>query len=160
MHDYEYLAEVKHWKNSEIADQLRMCGSTDGTMHRVFKELDLDLRALWEYKSSNISQFPTNKPKKDAVIQSHAYMRMANIPMTVILYYRKDDSILQAFPVFFDWNIWKPVEDRISRIVELYDNFEEPDKAPGGHCTMCPFLIECSPPRGSRGARGKRAPRA
>lgn len=160
IHDYEYLAEVGHWKNSKIAEQLMMCGSTDGTMQRTFKQLDLNLRCLWEYKSSNTTQFPANKPKKDAVIQSHAYMRMADAPMTVILYYRKDDSVMQAFPVFFDWEVWQPVEDRISKIVDLYQEYKEPEKAPGGHCSMCPFLIDCEPPRGSWGARGKRAPRA
>lgn len=158
MHDYEYLAEVEHWKNSKIADELMLCGATDGDMTRTFHKKDLILRCLWDYKSSNIGQFPKGKPKPDAILQTHAYMRTADVPLCFILYYRKDDSVKNALPVFFDWNIWNPIEERLRRIVELYHNMEEPEKTPGGHCSFCSFLKECNPP-GRKRFRGRGAPR-
>lgn len=158
-HGYEYLSEVKHWKNSEIAEKLLLCGSADGEMTREFHKLDLKLRAIWEYKSSNTSQFPKNKAKPPAILQTHAYMRMANAPLTIILYYRKDDSIMQAFPVFFDWGVWNPLESRLQEIVDLYEQIEEPEKTIAGHCSFCPFLKECSPPRRRKSSSGKGAPR-
>jgi hypothetical protein len=155
--NYSYMDEVSYWQNSEIADQLKLCGSVDGSMQRTFnfqnsinpedeKDTTLELSCLWEYKTSNTTQFPKNKPKKPAIIQTHAYMRTANIPLTIILYYRKDDSVLHAFPVFFDWKIWNPVEERLRYIINCFIQLKEPERNTS-YCSFCPFIEDCEPPR-------------
>jgi len=119
--------------------------------------LDIDLRCLWEYKTIKSEGFAKlrSRPSKDYVRQVHAYMAATGIPLTIILYYNKNNSLKKAFFVFFDPAVWGPIQKRLEQIVQLADNYELPDRNVNRSCVYCKFFKECDPPI----SRRKGAPR-
>ena len=158
VHDYEYQSEVAVAKGSSLAAKIRMGGSCDGYDRRIlrFDRLNVDLRVLWEYKTIKGENFAKLRQKPDIgyVRQVHAYMAATGIPLTVLLYYNKNNSLKKAYLVFFDPGIWLPLQHRFERLVVLADNFELPERNAGDSCFFCKFFKECAPPipKRSKGA--------
>ena len=136
-----------------------MGGHCDGYMERLLrlKQLNVDLHCLWEYKTIKTENFAKLRRKPDIgyVRQVHAYMAATGIPVTIILYYNKNNSLKKAFFVFFDPTIWAPIQERLERLVQLADSYELPDRNVNKSCIYCKFFKECDPPISKR----KGAPR-
>lgn len=159
---YEYLDEVPVSEGSELAAKLRMGGNCDGFMKRVLrlKGLNLDLQCLFEFKTIKTENFGKLRTKPDIgyVRQVHAYMAATGVPLTIVLYYNKNNSLKKAFFVFFDPKIWQPIQDRLERLIQLADAFEIPERNTGKSCIYCKFFKECSPPF-SKTTQGRKTPR-
>lgn len=148
-HGYTYDAEAKLWKGSVVADKYMLCGSADGVCEREIPgpHGPVKIRCVFEYKSANDNQFCGlgNKPKTDAVKQTHGYMVSGDIPFTVILYINKDNSLKRAFVNFYSDKIWTPIGDRLLRLIDLANDMKEPLKAEGKGCYRCRYFGECRP---------------
>lgn len=147
--DYGYLDEVPVSVGSVLAAKLRMGGHCDGFMERVLhlRGLDLDLRVLFEFKTIKTELFAKLRSKPDIgyVRQTQAYMAATGVPLTIILYYNKNNSLKKAFFVFFDPKVWEPIQERLVRLVKLADDYELPDRNVNKSCTYCKFFKECDP---------------
>lgn len=159
---YEYIDEVPVSEGSELAAKLRMGGNCDGFMERVLKlrDLNLDLRCLFEFKTIKTELFSKLRTKPDIgyVRQVHAYMAATGVPLTIILYYNKNNSLKKAFFVFFDPEVWQPIQERLERLTRLADDFELPERNVGKSCVYCKFFKECEPPI-SKSKQGKGSPK-
>lgn len=161
-HNWEYDSEVKLWKGSPAADELMLCGSADGVCTRVITlpgGLKIKVRFIWEYKTSNDNGFGGlgNRPASAYVKQVHAYMLSGNIPFAVVLYTNKDNSNFRAFLVFYSDTVWKPIRERLLRIIKIADEVtSEPLKTITRSCFMCPFFSTDCKPEGMYTARQRR----
>lgn len=150
--------EVKLWKTSKVADKYQLCGSADGIMEReiVLKDHDvtLNLRTVIDWKSINDSGFSSLRDSAgpDYEKQMHGYMITGDIPVTLVFYINKDKSIFKSIPVLFSPKVWDPIADRLTGIINLLNNLQEPKRTVGNHCYYCNFLEVCAP----NGLRSKR----
>lgn len=153
-YNYDYIPEVEFWKSSDLAKELYLCGSSDGYCSRSIKVEGetLDVRMLWEYKTSNTSNFPNSRvePIDYVMTQIHAYMAAGDIPLAVVLYYRKDDSLKRSFVVLFDRDVWNPIENRMRRIIDHKNNMTLPNKINNGGCHYCGYKKVCQPKKEKR----------
>lgn len=153
-----YVDEYPTWKGSDLARRLHLGGSADGYCEREVmvryqgKQYLLRLRILFEYKTVNESGFSALRRKPDIgyVRQVHTYMASTDIPVTILLYYNKNNSNMRAFPTLFDYKLWTPIEERLERLVHLADECQLPERNVGGSCSWCKFLEECDPPVNKR----------
>jgi len=159
-----YDHEVAVSKDSEHAQDLHLGGSTDGYVERLLRlqfngeKVVIDLRAIFDYKSASASAFSSLRrtPNSSYVKQTLAYMWALDVPLSCILYYNKDTSLMRNFLVPFRQATWSPIEQRLRKILEVAKTYKIPMRSPGKSCRWCKFFEECDPPlkprQHSRGA--------
>jgi hypothetical protein len=162
--NFTYNDEVRLWKTSYIADVYRLCGSCDGVMERevVIDGIKWSIRVIIDWKSINDSGFTAlrDSTSSDYEKQMHGYMATGDIPVTLVFYVNKDKSIFKSIPVLFDNpKVWKPITDRLSRIIGISDQMKEPPKTVGKHCYGCQYLEKCEPEGLAQRRRGNMEPR-
>jgi len=150
VHDYEYHEEVAFWETNRDTRSLRLCGSADGAQTREFVHngARYSIPFIWEYKTINQSGFERlgSTPDKRYVKQVHGYMKTSGRPLTVLLYYCKNDSSMRAYFIYFDKKLWTEIEHRLRRILEYeLHNSDEPERATNRGCFRCKFFTECRP---------------
>lgn len=132
--------------NSEVAYNLEIDSTTDGIWE--VKVPDMHLRFGIEIKSINDDGFKgLNKPHGENIIQSHIYMGCLDLPVMTILYYNKNDSLMNEYCVPFDQTIWEAIVKKINFVRTHAVNEEPPPREVGFHCRQCRYSFVCKPPK-------------
>lgn len=156
---YNYESDYPVWKHGRLGAEIGLGGAADGLMERELRigGRMLDLRVLFEYKSSSKDRFSglRTKPAIKYVKQTQAYMASMDIPLTVLVYINRDNSEPRHFFVWYSPRIWNPIEERLRRLKRMADDYEEPERTIGKSCKWCKFFEDCDPYEGSDGAREK-----
>lgn len=145
--EYTHVSEFKV-EGYPNALNLRMCGSADGYSERVIS--DLDLRILWELKSASKEVFSAlgSRPKKQNLIQSHAYAWSADIPIIVVVYMNKNNGATRSYIEEFSPALWRQPRKRVERLVDAAMSntlITSVEKHVTKSCRYCDFLEECGP---------------
>jgi hypothetical protein len=99
-HGYSASPEFRI-KDLPEARRLRMDGHIDELVTRRFG--DLETRYVVDYKSTKAASFEKlRRPMKDNLRQLHAYMKVVDAPVGVLLYINKDATTFKSFVFSFD----------------------------------------------------------
>jgi hypothetical protein len=145
---YTYQEEVR-FSGSKLSEELNLYGSADGYMCRSFdnKGEEYKIRMIWEYKTTNKAKFEKlgSKIGYNYLAQIHAYMAIADIPIAILLYICKDNSLTKAIPIYFDHDFWSNIHARLLDIRRHASQIIDPVRHISDSCKYCDFYEDCSP---------------
>lgn len=132
----------------ELADELMIEGHADAENILLVDVPDspyaYEVGIVHEYKTIKSENFnKLSRPKPDHLAQAMLYSACLNRPITVYLYFSKNDSNLADFPVEFRPEIWNNVSGKVKLLVDLYKRGVSPKGETGFHCQECPYVLTC-----------------
>lgn len=132
----------------QIAYDLLLEGSADADSVLIIDDIPgapiYEVGIIHEYKSISDDGFKRlTAPKPEHKQQAIIYSVALNRPITVFLYFNKNNSALSEFPVAFDQNLWSIMLEKIQRLNQFYDTNEAPPGNVGYHCKDCEFSFNC-----------------
>lgn len=144
-----YKPEVRMTEGtSPVATELMVEGSADAENILVIDDIPnapiYELRIIHEYKTIKTENFKKlTRPKPEHMQQGTIYCATLDAPVTVFLYFSKDDSNLADFPVQFDDALWSTLREKALVLVDHYDRHTPPQANVGYHCRQCGFANVC-----------------
>ena len=114
---------------------LNIYGHCDG----VFGDWVVELKGMGKTSFAKL-----RKPLKEHIRQVHCYMIALDIPQTVFVYLCRDDGDMKEFRVRFDFEVFRPLVDRIAHVESFLKRDELPPRdAPDYLCAACKYEYEC-----------------
>lgn len=133
-----------------VASKYSIGGTGDGE-GVIAIDGELVASCLYEFKTIRENAYhrvvDPRKSHKGYILQMHAYMACLDLPLGWLVFINKNVSLIKAFPIFFDNEIWKGVTDRLSKIQMLVEERKKPEKSSVAYtCRECKYLEVCDPP--------------
>jgi CRISPR/Cas system-associated exonuclease Cas4 (RecB family) len=138
IYDDQFKYEVK------LKDKdLHMTSSADGIFEFSNTRAVIEIKSIKEGGSYGFDKVQT-KPFTDHIRQATCYMRMADIPFAIILYFCKNNSQLLEHAIQYDESIWNEIEQEVKPIVEAaYNKGPMVQPKAGSNCYSCQFAHGC-----------------
>lgn len=153
-----YVPEVSIG-NTPLAKSLMIEGHADADNILVIDEspdVIVEVGIVHEYKTindngyENLKNRPMPKHKQQAVI----YSACLNRPVVVYLYFNKNNSNIQDFPLPFDNVLWEQMAAKAATVQKAVIEQTPPAADVGYHCKECGYVYQCEP---YKLAKGKKA---
>lgn len=123
-------------------DGYEIVGETDPV---VLKD-NMNIRRLYEVKTTKNLSYVKSTPKLEHVYQVHCYMYALGLldDRCTIVYISKYDLDTQAHHVEFDKSIWNDIVDKVATLHEAIENEEPPEVQPKSeHDYFCDAGDQC-----------------
>lgn len=155
--NYQHEVEI-NGAHQDLADQLMIEGHADAENILIIDDIPdapiYEVGLVHEYKTMNSNGFKNLKsPKPEHKVQGVLYSRTLNRPVTVYLYFNKDDANLADFPVQFDPGVWEHIQDKALLLRQHYDAKTPPQGSVGFHCQQCAYVYSCPDYRAAQPVR-------
>jgi hypothetical protein len=145
---------------TEVAQDLYIVGHADADNILVIDDIAgwpiFEVGIVHEYKTINDNGFDSlkGKPKPQHKRQATIYSACLNRPVVVYLYFNKNNSNIQDFPVQFDPTVWEDIRKRVAVVKAALIAQKEPPAEVGYHCSQCPYVYQCAAYAAAKGKKG------
>lgn len=136
-----------------VDEELHIKSHSDGRFTWTFARAMLEIKSIREGGSHGFEKVQ-KAPLPDHPRQLMCYMRLADVPFGIILYFCKNNSELKEHVVTYDEEVWQNIKQEITPVVDAaYNKGPMVNAASGGNCFLCPYTYHCefSSRRKSRG---------
>lgn len=104
-----------------------------------------EVGVVHEYKTINDNGFTSlkNRPKPEHQQQATVYSACLNRPVTAFLYFNKNNSMIQDFPMAFRYDTWENVKGKIQIVLDAVSSGTPPKGDVGYNCKNCGYYYTC-----------------
>lgn len=143
-----YKAEVAIGE-TELAKSLMIEGHADADNIIVIDDIPgapiFEVGVVHEYKTINNAGFDglKGKPKPGHVQQATIYSACLDRPVVVYLYFNKDNSNLQDFPIAYQPEVWEKMSQKVLAVKNAIETGTPPPGSVGYDCSQCAYVYQC-----------------
>jgi hypothetical protein len=117
--------------------------STDGLFSFTQYRAILEMKTIKENGNYGWEKIQI-RPFEDNVRQTHFYMKLADVPFSLLLYICKNNSQYKEHAFAFDSAIWASIRnDIVDPVVKAVKENKATAAAPGWACKMCSYKHGC-----------------
>lgn len=117
--------------------------STDGLFDFTHYRFIFELKSIKEGGNFGWDKIQA-KPFEDNVRQCHFYMKLADVPFALLVYFGKNISEIKEHVVVFNPAIWHDIESKvIAPVMQATKAGIMPKATSGWHCNWCDFARSC-----------------